>query len=96
VLKVAVGSDEQETVWMGATSGSNQVEAIITRMVQATIKVTGRTNTGSCGSVELQAIAAVHESLIVKMVWGERRGHGTFGAVSTATDGVPHVAGLSF
>ena len=31
----------------------------------------------------------------VKMLWGERRGHGTFGAVSTATDGVPHVAELS-
>jgi hypothetical protein len=40
--------------------------------------------------------AAVHESGFVKMLWGERRGRGTFGAVSTATDGVPHVAGLSF
>jgi hypothetical protein len=26
---------------------------------------------------------------IVKMLWGERRGHGTFGAVSTGTDGCP-------
>ena len=61
---MAVGPDEQEAVRIGATSGSNQVEAIITRMVQATIKLTARTNTGPCGSVELQAIAAVIESLI--------------------------------
>ena len=36
----------------------------MTRMVQAIVKLAARTNTGPCGSVELQAIAAVHESLV--------------------------------
>jgi hypothetical protein len=34
------------------------------RMVQTSIKLAARTNTGPCGSVELQTIAAVHESLV--------------------------------
>jgi hypothetical protein len=29
--------------------------------------------------------------MVVKMVWGERRGHATFGAVEQS-DGVPHAA----
>jgi hypothetical protein len=29
------------------------------------------------------------------MLWGERRGRATFGAVQPATDGAPHVAPLS-
>jgi hypothetical protein len=49
---------------MGATSGSSHPEAIMTRMVQPTIKSAARTNTGPCGSVELHTIAAVHESLV--------------------------------
>src|SRR6516162_6878522 len=36
------------------------------------------------------------KSASVQMLWGERRGHGTIGAISTATDGAPHVATLSF
>jgi hypothetical protein len=41
------------------------LEAITTRMVQVTVKLAARTNTGPCGSVELQTIAAVHESLVL-------------------------------
>jgi hypothetical protein len=49
---------------MGATSGSRHLEAIMTQMVQITIKSAARTNTGPCGSVELQTIARVHGSLV--------------------------------
>jgi hypothetical protein len=36
----------------------------MTRIVQATIKLAARTNTGPCGSIELQTYAAVHDSLV--------------------------------
>jgi hypothetical protein len=40
--------------------------------------------------------AALHESGSVQMLWGERRGHGTFGAVQQLPMELPHVATLSF
>jgi hypothetical protein len=40
------------------------LEAIMTRMVQATVKLAARTNTAPRGSVELHTIAAVHQSLV--------------------------------
>jgi hypothetical protein len=31
-------------------------------------------------------------SVVVQMLWGERRGHGTFGAVQQLPKELPHVA----
>jgi hypothetical protein len=35
-------------------------------------------------------------SAIVQMLWGERRGHGTIGAIQRLLMELPHVATLSF
>jgi hypothetical protein len=40
------------------------LEAITTRMFQATVKLAARTNTVRCRSVELQTIAVAHHSLV--------------------------------
>jgi hypothetical protein len=40
--------------------------------------------------------AAVHESPVVKMLWGERRRHGTMGAVQRLPMELPDVATFSF
>ena len=40
--------------------------------------------------------AAMHESTPVQMLWGERRGHGTMGAVQRLPMELPDVATFSF
>jgi hypothetical protein len=47
--------------------------------------------------IPLVGIVALHESLCVQMLWGERRGHGTFGAVQRLPKELSHAAtALSF
>jgi hypothetical protein len=40
--------------------------------------------------------AAMYESAVVQMIWGERRGHGTMGAVQRLPMELTHVATFSF
>jgi hypothetical protein len=43
-----------------------------------------------------RSFAAANESVFVKMIWGERRGHGTMGAVQRLPMELTHVATFSF
>jgi hypothetical protein len=42
------------------------------------------------------SFAEVRESVDVQMLWGERRGHGTIGAIQWLPMELPHVATSSF
>ena len=57
--------NEQEAAWTGAPQPTAaQFGAIMTWVANATVKLAARINTDPWGPVELQAIAAVHESLV--------------------------------
>ena len=52
---------------MGVAPEKPPVAMIMVEIVRATVKLAARTNTGPCVPDELQAIAAVHESRVVKV-----------------------------